>query len=69
MEHYSLLNDFLVILAVSIPVSFLFHRLKFPSIVGFLATGVIVGPYGAGLISDTEAVRALAEIGVVLGVF
>ena len=69
MEHYPLLNDFLIILAVSIPVSLLFHKLKFPSIIGFLATGVIVGPYGAGLIGDTEAVTALASIGVVLLLF
>jgi CPA2 family monovalent cation:H+ antiporter-2 len=69
MESYPLLNDFLVILAVSIPVSFLFHRLRFPSIVGFLVTGVIVGPYGAGLIGDTHAVRELAGIGVILLLF
>jgi CPA2 family monovalent cation:H+ antiporter-2 len=64
-----LLTDFLILLAVSIPVSFLFHKLKLPAIVGFLVTGMIVGPYGARLISDTEAVRALAEIGVVLLLF
>ena len=69
MESYPLLNDFLIILAVSIPVSFLFHRLRLPSIVGFLATGVIVGPYGTRLISDTEAITALASIGVVLLLF
>jgi CPA2 family monovalent cation:H+ antiporter-2 len=64
-----LLTDFLILLAVSIPVSFLFHKLKLPAIVGFLVTGMIVGPYGARLISETEAVRALAEIGVVLLLF
>ena len=65
----ALLTDFLILLAVSIPVSFLFHKLKLPAIVGFLVTGMIVGPFGARLISDTEAVRALAEIGVVLLLF
>ncbi len=69
MESYPLLNDFLVILAVSIPVSYLFHHLRFPSIVGFLVTGLIVGPYGARLISDIEAVDSLARIGVVLLLF
>jgi CPA2 family monovalent cation:H+ antiporter-2 len=66
---FKLLTDFLILLAVSIPVSFLFHKLKLPAIVGFLVTGMIVGPYGARLISETEAVRALAEIGVVLLLF
>lgn len=63
------LVDFLIILTVSIPVTFLFHRLRLPVIVGFLATGVIVGPHAAGLIADVEAVKALAEIGVVLLLF
>lgn len=69
MEAYPLLTDFITLLGVSIPVSFLFQKLKLPSIIGFLVTGMIVGPYGAGLVSDLEAVRALAEIGVVLLLF
>ena len=69
MENFPLLNDFLKILAVSVPVSFLFHRLRFPSIIGFLATGVIVGPYGTGFISDPQAITSLAGIGVVLLLF
>jgi monovalent cation:H+ antiporter-2, CPA2 family len=66
---YPLLIDVLILLAVSIPVSFLFHKLKLPAIVGFLVTGMIVGPHAAGWISETEAVRAMAEIGVVLLLF
>jgi CPA2 family monovalent cation:H+ antiporter-2 len=70
MAHsYPLLVDFLILLAVSIPVSFVFQKMKLPSITGFLVTGMIVGPFGAGLVSDIEAVRALAEIGVVLLLF
>ena len=69
MESYPLLDDFLKILAVSVPVSFLFYRLRFPSIIGFLATGVIVGPFGAGFISEPEAISSLANIGVVLLLF
>lgn len=66
---YPLLVDVLILLAVSIPVSFFFHKLKLPAIVGFLVTGMIVGPHAAGWISETEAVRAMAEIGVVLLLF
>jgi CPA2 family monovalent cation:H+ antiporter-2 len=66
---YPLLIDVLILLAVSIPVSFLCNKLKLPSIVGFLVTGMIVGPHAAGWIGDTEAVRAMAEIGVVLLLF
>ncbi len=66
---YPLLVDVLILLAVSIPVSFLCHKLKLPAIVGFLVTGMIVGPHAAGWIAETEAVRAMAEIGVVLLLF
>src|SRR5262245_41348408 len=66
---YPLLIDVLILLAVSIPVSFLCNKLKLPSIVGFLLTGMIVGPHAAGWIPETEAVRAMAEIGVVLLLF
>jgi monovalent cation:H+ antiporter-2, CPA2 family len=66
---YPLLIDVLILLAVSIPVSFLCNKLRLPSIVGFLVTGMIVGPHAAGWIAETEAVRAMAEIGVVLLLF
>lgn len=68
MEHPKLLVDFLILLGVSIPISYVFHRFKLPVIVGFLVTGIIVGPSALGLISGSE-VQAMAEIGVVLLLF
>ncbi len=50
-------------------VVFLLHKLKVPSLVGFLVAGAIIGPYGAGLIKDAHAVEILAEIGVILLLF
>jgi len=64
-----LLEDLLVLLTVSVPVAFLFSRFRLPSIAGFMATGVLIGPYGLGLISEVAAIEALAEIGVVLLLF
>ena len=68
MEQPKLLVDFLILLGVSIPISYVFHRFKLPVIVGFLVTGIVVGPSALGLISGTE-VKAMAEIGVVLLLF
>ena len=45
------------------------HRVRLPPLVAFLLTGVLIGPSGAGLIPDPEAVSALSEIGVVLLLF
>jgi K+:H+ antiporter len=64
-----LLDDLLILLIASIPIAFVCHRLRLPVIVGFMITGVVIGPYGLGLIKDAQAVEALAEIGVVLLLF
>ncbi len=60
-----LLNDIVIIFGLAIAVLFIFHRLRLPTVVGFLLTGVFVGPNGLGLISAVHEVEILAEIGVV----
>ncbi|NYT02135.1 MAG: potassium transporter KefB [Methanosarcinales archaeon] len=64
-----LLRDIVVIFGLSIFVLFLFHRLRAPTIVGFLLTGVLAGPQVLGLVHAGEEVKALAEIGVILLLF
>src|SRR5918997_7193675 len=64
-----LFEDLLVLLLASVPIAFLFSRLRLPTIVGFMITGVLIGPYGFGLIKDVHAIEVLAEIGVVLLLF
>jgi CPA2 family monovalent cation:H+ antiporter-2 len=61
----ALMNDILIIVGLSAAVLYICHRLKVPVIVGYLATGVAAGPYGLALIREIEAVRVLAEVGVV----
>ncbi|OGF46912.1 MAG: hypothetical protein A2452_07085 [Candidatus Firestonebacteria bacterium RIFOXYC2_FULL_39_67] len=69
MENLQILKEFVIILAVSIPVAFIFQKIKFPSIVGFIIAGVLIGPGGFKLISDIGSVNMLAEIGVILLLF
>jgi CPA2 family monovalent cation:H+ antiporter-2 len=64
-----LLQDLLLLLLASVPIAFIFHRLRLPTIVGFMITGVLIGPYGLGLIKDAQAIEVLAEIGIVLLLF
>lgn len=47
----------------------LFRRLGLGSVLGYLAAGLAIGPFGFGLISDPEAVLHAAELGVVLFLF
>ncbi len=63
------LKSLVTIFGISALVVFLLNKLRIPSLVGFLIAGVIIGPYGIGLIKDTHSVEILAEIGVILLLF
>ncbi|MDH3492526.1 MAG: cation:proton antiporter, partial [Acidobacteriota bacterium] len=68
--HTSLIFlDLLIIFLVSVPVAFVCIRLKLPLLVGFMLTGITIGPYGFGLIKELDAIEILAEIGVMLLLF
>lgn len=67
--HPFLLDDILIIIALSVVVLYLCQRMHLPIIVGFLLTGVIAGPHGLALIREIEAVKTLAEAGIVLLLF
>ena len=69
MPHLPLLWDLIVIFGLSVAVVFLFQKLRQPVIVGFLATGVMFGPHGLGLIARSDDVETLAEVGVILLLF
>lgn len=47
----------------------LFKRLGLGSVLGYLAAGAVIGPYGLGLFSDVDGILHFAEFGVVLLLF
>ena len=67
--HLPLFQDILIILGFSVIVVFLLQRIHLPSILGFLITGIIIGPDGLSLIGAGEEVDILSEIGVILLLF
>lgn len=64
-----IIQDIVVILTLSVAVIYLFQRLKLPSILGLLITGVIAGPKGFSLVRAVHEVETIAEIGVILLLF
>lgn len=64
-----LFTDLLILLLASIPIAFICHRLRLPVIVGFMITGVMIGPSALGFIKDAHAIESMAEIGVALLLF
>ena len=65
--HY--LTDILVLLAAAIVAVPVFQRLGLGSVLGYLAAGAIVGPWGFGFIDQVEEIRYIAEFGVIFLLF
>lgn len=63
------LSQTIILLAISVVVVALFRRFKLPPILAYLVVGCLLGPHASGLVADTEAIRALAEIGVAFLLF
>ncbi len=51
---------------VAIP---LFRRLGLGAVLGYLAAGLAIGPFGAGLFDEPQAILHVAESGVVMFLF
>ena len=59
----------LVLLVVAVSLVPLFKWLGLGTVLGYLAAGVAVGPYGLRLISDSETIHAVSDFGVVIMLF
>jgi monovalent cation:H+ antiporter-2, CPA2 family len=64
-----ILKDVVIILGLSVLIILLFQRLKIPSLLGFLLTGIVAGPNGLSLINASHEVEILAEMGVIFLLF
>jgi monovalent cation:proton antiporter-2 (CPA2) family protein len=57
---------YLLAAIVAVPVA---RRLGFGSVLGYLAAGIAIGPFGLGLVGDAEHILHFAELGVVFLLF
>jgi CPA2 family monovalent cation:H+ antiporter-2 len=69
MHDIPVLRELLLIAGSSLAVVLLFQRLRLPPTIGFIVTGILIGPGGLGLVRDDAFVRTMAEIGVILLLF
>ncbi len=67
--NIELLKGIVIIFALSTLVNLLFTRIRVPTVVGYLLTGVIAGPHILALAGAQHEIEVLAEIGVVLLLF
>jgi glutathione-regulated potassium-efflux system ancillary protein KefC len=69
MSESSMLESTIVYLAAACVCVPLASRLKLGSVLGYLAAGCLIGPFGVGVVKDAEATMHFAEIGVVMMLF
>jgi monovalent cation:H+ antiporter-2, CPA2 family len=66
---FSLLANVDVILGFAILILTIFYRFEFPPVLGFLVTGMLIGPYGLGILSGGQNVDLNSELGVIFLLF
>ncbi|OJY30185.1 MAG: potassium transporter [Rhodobacterales bacterium 65-51] len=58
-----------VLLAAAVVAVPVFRRIGLGSVLGYLAAGLAIGPYGLGFFHDAQSILHVAELGVVLFLF
>jgi glutathione-regulated potassium-efflux system ancillary protein KefC len=69
MTEHSIVVDAVIYLAAAVICVPLAARAKLGSVLGYLAAGCIIGPFGLRLVADPQATLHFAEMGVVLMLF
>jgi Kef-type K+ transport system membrane component KefB len=62
----SLVQDIGICVVLAGVLAIIFTRLKIPEIAAFLIAGVVVGPVGAGLVTNPANIETISELGLIL---
>ena len=68
-ETTSQLIQVVALLGAAVVAVPLFRKLKLGSVLGYLAAGLAIGPFGFGWFSDPQSILHVAELGVVMFLF
>ncbi len=69
MHEVSFLQDLAVVMIAAGIVTVLFQRLKQPVVLGYIVAGILIGPHLLELIKEQDAIKSLAELGMVFLMF
>ena len=69
MHEFDFLGELVLIGALAVAIILLFQKLKIPSVIGLIFTGILIGPSGIGAVYDQKLIATLAELGVILLLF
>ena len=65
---YSLFYDVGIAVAAATILAVIFNLLKQPTILGYIAAGLLIGPV-LGIVKDTSVIGSFSEIGIALLIF
>ncbi len=70
LDAHEFLRTLAIVLMMAAGTTVLFQRLRLPVVFGYLAAGMLVGPYTSfPLVADPSIVQSLSELGVILLMF
>ncbi len=69
MHDISYLRDILILLFASVAIVVIFKQFGLSPALGYLFSGAAIGPFGFGVLGDTETTKSIAELGIVFLLF
>ncbi|MDE7469332.1 MAG: cation:proton antiporter [Desulfovibrionaceae bacterium] len=67
--EFGILKEVTILFAVAIVIVFICSKIRLPAIIGFLFTGIVLGPHGIALLDSAHEIELLAEIGIIFLLF
>lgn len=64
-----ILTQIVILFVLVIPIIYLTNKLKVPTFVGYILLGIIIGPQGLRVITNSKTIDILAEIGITILMF
>jgi len=58
------LSETAILLSLSVIAVVIFRRIQLPPILAYLAVGILLGPHALSIVSESDAIHFLAEVGV-----
>ncbi|MEK6651013.1 MAG: cation:proton antiporter, partial [Bacteroidota bacterium] len=69
MHPLPFIQSFVILLAAAVVIVWVSRPFRLPGVIGFLLTGMLIGPYGLQLVPDRTIIEVFAEFGVVMLLF
>lgn len=63
------LAEVVILLSAAVVIVAIFRAIRLSPVLGYLAAGAVIGPFGLGVISDVETTAGIAEFGVIFLLF